>query len=180
MRNLDQLKRDKDMKEFYARPYDMDAKGFYFEDGAEFSALAKQARNGFNQPVEEFELSYVGDDALDAALFEALSVHQGSIHAYCNHVAEWDQHTKLTLIIAVGECGYSFSIGVNNPTDLEVDLYANVNLRDLAEQFIDEGLFGDIPERISHYIDYDIVARDLSADYTETNIAGQAYVYRCA
>jgi len=41
-------------------------------------------------------------------------------------------------------------------------------------------LFGDIPERLQFYIDYDAIARDLSADYSETVIAGDALIYRCA
>jgi antirestriction protein len=53
-------------------------------------------------------------------------------------------------------------------------------LRELAEQFVDEGLFGDIPERLQSYLDYDAIARDLGFDYTETEIAGQRLIYRAA
>ncbi len=53
------------------------------------------------------------------------------------------------------------------------------SLQDLAESFIEEGLFGDIPDNIRPYLDMDAIARDLGIDYTETSIAGQHYVYRC-
>ena len=46
----------------------------------------------------------------------------------------------------------------------DVELYEDMNLTDLAETFIDEGLFGDIPESIANYIDYDSIARDLGYD----------------
>jgi antirestriction protein len=59
-------------------------------------------------------------------------------------------------------------------------MYHDQNLKELAEQFVDEGLFGDIPERLSFYLDYDAIARDLAHDYTETTIAGQQLVYRMA
>lgn len=52
-------------------------------------------------------------------------------------------------------------------------------MRELAEQFVDEGLFGDIPERLAGYIDYDAIARDLAMDYAETTIAGEWLIYRC-
>lgn len=53
-------------------------------------------------------------------------------------------------------------------------------MRDLAQQFIEEGLFGDIPENIRYYLDPDAIARDLSMDYLETEIAGTNYIFRCA
>lgn len=43
----------------------------------------------------------------------------------------------------------------------EVDSYAA-----LAEQFVDEGLFGEIPDAIINYIDYEAIGRDLRMDYT--------------
>ncbi|MEM6550448.1 MAG: antirestriction protein ArdA [Pseudomonadota bacterium] len=54
------------------------------------------------------------------------------------------------------------------------------SLRQLAEHFVEEGLFGDIPERLAFYIDFDAIARDLGCDYAETRIAGTRFVYRCA
>ncbi|MDQ0421950.1 antirestriction protein [Peteryoungia aggregata LMG 23059] len=52
-------------------------------------------------------------------------------------------------------------------------------MKALAERFVDDGLFGEIPDHLAHYIDYDAIARDLSMDYTETEIAGERLIYRC-
>ncbi len=52
-------------------------------------------------------------------------------------------------------------------------------MRELAEQFVEEGLFGDIPERLQFYIDYDAIARDLAVDYSEAVIASSRVIYRC-
>jgi antirestriction protein len=40
---------------------------------------------------------------------------------------------------------------------------------ELAEQFVDDGMFGNIPSHLSGYIDYEAIGRDLSFDgfYTE-------------
>lgn len=54
------------------------------------------------------------------------------------------------------------------------------SMKELTEQFVDEGLFADIPERLKYYLDHDAIARDLSMDYAETEIAGQRLIYRCA
>jgi len=58
-------------------------------------------------------------------------------------------------------------------------LYFLDSLRDLAESFVDEGLYGEVPESLRHHIDYDSIARDLSADFSETEIAGERIVYAC-
>ena len=55
-----------------------------------------------------------------------------------------------------------------------------LRLRELAEHFVDEGLFGEIPEHLAAYIDYDAIARDLDMDYAEAEIAGMRLIYRCA
>lgn len=54
----------------------------------------------------------------------------------------------------------------------DVEMYENTTMEQLAEQFIDDGLYGSIPETISYYIDYEAIARDLAYDYDtyENNI----------
>lgn len=76
------------------------------------------------------------------------------------------------MILAVGECGYDFDASTT-PDDFDVDIYPVATMRELAEQFVEEGLFGDIPERLQFYIDYDAIARDLSVDYAEAEVAGR-------
>lgn len=46
---------------------------------------------------------------------------------------------------------------------------------DFAQEMVDEGMFGDIPENIASYIDYEAIARDLFInDYSYSN----GHVYR--
>jgi antirestriction protein len=52
-------------------------------------------------------------------------------------------------------------------------------MRDLAMQFVEEGLYGDIPTNLQNYLDYDAIGRDLAMDYAETTIDGTRYIYRC-
>ena len=92
---------------------------------------------------------------------------------------EWEDHEKISFIIAVGECGYSFDPQSVHPDDFDVDIYHLGSLKELAEEFVEDGLFGEIPERLQFYIDYDAIARDLAVDYSETTIAGEQLIYRC-
>jgi antirestriction protein len=55
--------------------------------------------------------------------------------------------------------------------------YSAGSFEELAEQFVDEGLFGEIPESIQNYIDYEKIGRDLSFDYTESEYNGQTYFF---
>jgi hypothetical protein len=51
----------------------------------------------------------------------------------------------------------------------DVDFYEGMNLKRLAEHFVEEGLFGEIPDSIVGYLDYAAIGRDLGFDgFTET------------
>ncbi len=166
------------MTQLFAQPYDISASGFYFDTVEKYEKQAKSLRNSYGEPVEEFEIQFIDGDDIDVALFKALSVHQGDISNFLEACENWDHDDKVKVIIAVGEAGYDFNIEADDPSDFDVDIYEIDNLRDLAEQFVDEGLFGDIPENIQCYLDYDAIARDLGMDYSETTIAWQRYVWR--
>ena len=90
------------------------------------------------------------------------------------------QSGAVRVIIATGECGYRFDFETQTPDEFDVDLYEYDSMKELAEQFVEEGLFGEIPENIQHYLDYEKIAYDLSMDYSETTIAGQRLIYRCS
>ena len=80
-----------------------------------------------------------------------------------------------------GECGYSFDPAKDHPNDLDldVDIYELDSLKELAEQFIEDGLYGPFPECLVTYIDADAIARDLAFEYSEITIAGKRFVYTC-
>jgi antirestriction protein len=51
----------------------------------------------------------------------------------------------------------------------DVQFYPDMTLRQVAEQLVDDGCFGDIPDSIANYIDYEAIGRDLGMDgYDET------------
>ena len=112
-------------------------------------------------------------------MFKALGVHQGNFPSYLEAAEEWSEDEKIKVIIAVGEAGYKFNLGEDTPDQFDIDLYELDSLKDLAEQFVEEGLFGEIPTNIQNYLDYDAIARDLGMDYSEITIDGTNYIYRC-
>ena len=155
----------------FAQPYDISAAGFYFETIEQYGESAAKARNDFGQSVEEFEIQLIDADALDCALAQAWELNQANLGAFLEAADDWDIDEKRRYIIAVGECGYDHAQVADEPGTTEVDLYAVDSLRELAEQFVDEGLYGDIPESLHNYIDFDTIARDLAVDFSEITIA---------
>jgi hypothetical protein len=168
------------MTELFAQPYDLAARGFYFKTAEAYLEKAATNINKYGEPVEEYEIQFIDGENIDAQLFEALRVSQGDFPQFLEACDAWDDQQKQKVILAVGECGYSFDLKTGAPDDLDVDIYELDSLRALAEQFVDEGLFGEIPERLQNYLDFDAIARDLGCDYSEATVDGKRLVYRCA
>ena len=167
------------MTTLYAQPYDISATGFYFDSAEDYAQQAAKNYNTFGGLVEEYELQFIDGEEIDCALFKALRVDQVNFSAYFCACDTWNEFQKQKVILAVGQAGYKFNLGADNPDSLDVDIYELDSLKDLAEQFVEEGLFGEIPASIAYYIDYDLIARDLGMDYSEAVIAGTRLIYRC-
>lgn len=162
----------------YAQPYDISAEGFYFRSADDYRDKAAKARSSFGQIVEEFEIQFIDGHALDCDLARAIGLSQANLAQFLECADAWDEHDKITVILAVGECGYAFERD-SDPDDFDVDIYRVDSIRDLAIEFVNEGLFGDIPNHLQNYIDYDAIARDLAMDYSEGIIGGERLFYRC-
>lgn len=181
MENLDQIQSNQAYETLlHAQPYDISATGFYFRSLEDYEQKSTNHKNDYGDEVEEYEIQFIDGDDLDCDLFKALSIHQGNFNHYFTACEDWDDDQKIKVIIAVGEAGYDFDLENGDPDDFDIDLYEQDTLRDLAEQFIEEGLFGEIPENIRFYLDYDAIARDLGMDYTEIRLNGTNYIYRMA
>jgi antirestriction protein len=167
------------MTTFYAHPYDISATGFYFDTTDQYKAKTRTIRNAYGQPVEEFGIQFIDGETIDAQLTEALAINQANICRVIELIDALSDDQKIRAIVATGECGYSFDPEGFDPDVIDVDLYEIDSLRDLAAQFVDEGLFGNIPDNVRIYLDYEMIARDLSCDYSMISIDGTNYAYRC-
>ena len=168
------------MTTLHAQPYDLSANGFYFESDDEYKAKAANLKNDYGDPVEEFEIQFIDGQEIDCDLAKAWTLYQSHISEFFDAVNGWSERQKIHYIIAVGECGYSHDQVVDNPEHVDITIYRILTFRELAEQFVKEGLYGEIPEHLEYYIDYDRIARDLECDYSSTTIAGEHLLYQCA
>jgi len=168
------------MIQLHAQPYDISACGFYFEDAEGYEAKAKNNKNDYSEPVEEYEIQFIDGEDIDCALAKAWNVNQANFAAFLEAANTWDEDDKLRYIIAVGECGFNHEQVADDPSSIDMTVYELSSIKELAEQFVEEGLFGEIPESLQFYIDYDAIARDLSMDYSEVTIAGTNFIFQCA
>ncbi|MCB0711317.1 MAG: antirestriction protein ArdA [Ignavibacteriae bacterium] len=165
------------MTELFAQPYNRDARGFFFNSFDDYQEKAETLRDRFGNVVEEFEILFIDGEEIDGELFAAMGVTQATLELFFEKADEWDEEEKTRVIVAANG-GYIIEAD-SNPYDFDVDIYEVDTLRELAIQFVDEGEYGDIPEQLQYYIDYDAIARDLGVNYSETTIAGKRIVYRC-
>ena len=163
----------------YAQPYSLVAAGFYFKDAETFATKSAALRNDYGESFEEFEIQFIDGEAIDAELAKAIGLYQGDVAAFFDKIEEWDEHQKRNVIIAVGESGYQFGWR-DDPDTLDVDIYEMASLRELAEHFIEEELYGPELARHAHWLDFEAIGRDLGMEFVATSIAGQSLVYRCA
>jgi len=106
-----------------------------------------------------------------------------------NYIAEWiateeqietieglNEFEILQVNILLHEEMDELQYALDNYEDVQV--YENMEYKDLAENFVEEGIFWDIPEQIQNYIDYNAIARDLKYDYSEFDVEGKSGLYR--
>ena len=73
-----------------------------------------------------------------------------------------DEHDEQRLIYLLDVIGLDREEALENYED--VMYYPKMRLVDVAMELVDEGCFGEIPESISHYIDFEAIARDLDCE----------------
>lgn len=167
------------MTTLFAQPYDISASGFYFDNAEDYLKQAKANRNDCNQIVEEYEIQFIEGENIDVALAHAWGLSQCNLKSFFKATEDWSDYEKQCFIIAVGECGYDFDSETVNPDDFDVTFYEFRNMTELAEHFVEEGMFGEIPKTLEWYIDYESIAYNLSMDYSEVTIAGKNLIYTC-
>lgn len=144
------------MARLYANPYDISANGFYFDSFEEFEKKAKNLRNWYGQPVEEFEIVYIDGD--NPNLFVAAKINQANLETWYDELDHIDDDSDEGLAIRylLEKVGLSLEDALNRYQ--EVQIYRG-RIEDYAADLIEECY--DLPEFALRYFDYDSFARDM-------------------
>ena len=167
----------------YAQPYDLDAQGFYFDSFEDYETKFNKNCNVYGQPVEEYELQFIDGSAIDCDLFKAIDKTQNivcSLKAFFMVANTWEKYQKIPLIIAYEEniTSEPFNEEVTSDMFEDIDIYYDMSFEDLAWQFIEDGLFGDISEDLKQWLDIEKMALSLSYDYNEISVGNNSIIYR--
>ena len=172
-----QLKEDLNQVTLYAQPYDLDAQGFYFTSFEDYETKYNKNCNVYGQFVEEYEIQFIDGSVINSALFDAVGSY--NLKAYYKVVNIWDDFEKVDLIISYKDNITSEPFNEDiEPNDLDIEVYYDMTFRELAQEFIDNGCLGDIPQHLENYIDVDKYAYDLKMDYNEFSLGNTTLIYR--
>lgn len=109
----------------------------------------------------------------------AVDLSQANFSHFIELAEELEEFEKITLIIAVRECGYDLKTVTDDINAVDIELYEENSFSELAKQFVEDGLYGEIPISLQYYIDYEAIGRDLAIDYGTANVNRQSFIYRC-
>jgi hypothetical protein len=156
----------------YARPYNPDATGFYFDGEDEFEDKAEALRDAHGNKVEEFELMYI--DGNDGALFEGCGISQANLSAWFDKIVDLEEYEKAALYLLTGCQGYKLDDALSKYEEASV---SQCKLTEAVEELFNEIYLPEIPEAIHGYIDYQRFARDCEqgGDMTEFEFAGKTW-----
>jgi len=108
---------------------------------------------------------FITDYESPFSLSEYENIHD--LNSLASKLEELDGHDTEKVAYLLEHVGLDRNEALEQYED--VDFYPNMTLSDVAEEMVEEGLFGEIPENIKPYLDFEKIGRDLSFDgYHET------------
>ncbi len=98
------------------------------------------------------------------------NIHLDSLNELVKEITLLSPYEKRELS-AILEAGYyDLENALTMLDSREYQFYPDMTLKDVAEELVSEGMFGEVPEPLMFYIDYEAIARDLGfSGYTETD-----------
>lgn len=157
---------------FYAQPYCLDAKGFYFDGYEGYTEKQARCRDRFGNPVEEFEIQFI--DGPDGDLMTACRLDQSTLH-WLEDLERLDDRQKPAVFFLLDH-GLVSDVGEAIAKADDVCL-SSCCLLEAATDLFDECYAHNIPEGLRAYIDYEAFARDLrlGGDFVEFDYQGETF-----
>lgn len=141
--------------------------GFWVNLPCDLDEVREQLAENTGEDVDDMEM-FINDYETE---IDGLDINENTDLEELNEIAEildglddYEQE-KLQAITVVAD---NFKDALKIYERGTYTYYSGMTLEDVAEELVDDGCFGDIPDSIRYYIDYSAIARDLSFDgYTE-------------
>jgi antirestriction protein len=134
-----------------------------FSDYDEFIEACRELFEDEEDP-EEIELMFQDKDSE----LPEWAYSENEIDSRLWDYIDLDEDDKLKFNYLVEYLSYDIDEAFDNYQD--VIFYDGMTLTAVAEELVDEGLFGEVSDNLKWYLDYEAIARDLERDgYTETS-----------
>lgn len=160
------------MTTLHAQPYNPDASGFYFHNYDEYAEKSENLKDSFGQPVEEFEIQFI--DGENPELFNAANINQSNLETYFDEIADLDEESATKIIYLLDTIGMDFDQAYSQYEDVQLQ---SCSAEDYAYDLINETT--EIPESLTHYIDYKAIARDMIINGEIHEISRELIVTNC-
>lgn len=136
-------------------------KGKWLDLPLDDEELSSEVRSVLGKDEEYFITDYEAPFNLDE--YENIN----NLNDLASRLDELDEHDAEKVVYLLEHIGLDRGDALKQYED--ADFYPNMTLSDVAEEMVDDGLLGKIPENIKHYLDFEKLGRDLSFDgYHET------------
>lgn len=136
---------------------------------ADLSDAMKKYSYGGRYDVSVMDTDISNDEPWTSGIVGSLSLEQlEELVAAWESLDDYDKEDKVRA--AIEAYGEQEVVRIFDSVD-EIEFWPNMTLAEVAEELVDDGCFGAIPDAICNYIDYAAIARDLSFDgYCETSL----------
>ncbi|MBB4305530.1 hypothetical protein GGD81_004610 [Rhodobium orientis] len=140
---------------YYARPYNIQADGFYFATLAEYAATTANHLDRLGRPVVEYDIQFIDGD--NWQLFDALAIDQTTLTTWFQTFAALDPEADDYLkALYLAQNGYAMADIPERLDDLAI---WHGSAEEYARELIAECYA--VPEPLRFYIDYAAFARDM-------------------
>lgn len=153
------------MATLYANPYDLEAKGFYFNDLVDYQSKMKANVNSFGMPVEEYSFDFIDGSDAEYELYELMSSGDFiDLKSYFNAIDTIDDDQLPALVYLMDTMGLEFDNAMDNIEDVYV--YEGDAKDYVNQSFIPDVMF-DLSTLHPSLIDFKALGRDYSINELE-------------
>lgn len=157
---------------FYAQPYALDARGFYFETAEEF-----ETKYTANLPTEEYEIQVIEAPTWLASLIqkEISQCNIAEVIEAAEAAEELSESEQAALFYLIDDRGESLTDALGQVEDVIIHCG---DAEDAAREMLeDTGAFTGAPDLLIQYFNFESFARDclLGGDFREVEHNGQTW-----
>ena len=158
------------MSTLYANPYDLEARGFYFNDLADYQSKMKANVNSFGMPVEEYSFEFIDGSDAEYELYELISSGDFiNLTSYFNAIDTVDDDQLPALVYLMDNMGLDFDSAMDNVEDVYV--YEG-DAKDYVDREYIPAVMHDLSRLHPSLIDFKALGKDYSINELEIRDLG--------